>query len=148
MLTASDRQLEIPFPNGNWSISGLVLKHLGGERPFAVPPAPDRLPRPSIRHEAPGDATVGKDLPLMLAIESAAHVNKVRLYYRPLDQLTTFKVIEHAPGEPFIVPAADIPSNYDLMYYFEVITDNGCGWFQPDPVSATPTGVQIRRFNT
>jgi hypothetical protein len=66
------------------------------------------------------------------------HVSNVRLHYRPLNQLAQFKTIEKSPGEEFVIPGGDISSDYDLMYYFEVLSDNGCGWFQPDPLTQTP----------
>jgi hypothetical protein len=25
-----------------------------------------------------------------------------------------------------------------LMYYFEALSDNGSGWFEPDPLTQTP----------
>ena len=46
-------------------------------------------------------------------------------------------MIEHAAGEVFVVPGNEIPANYDLMYYFEVVNDGG-GWFQPNPLKETP----------
>jgi hypothetical protein len=76
-------------------------------------------------------------LTLRLAI-SGPHVSSVRLHYRPLNQLAQFKTIEKAPGEAFIIPGSDISSDYDLMYYFEALSDNGSGWFEPDPLTQTP----------
>ena len=137
-LSAPNGKLEIPFPTGDWSVSGLIVKHQAGEVAVSVPPEPHRLPRPEFRHDAPAQAPISKDLDLSLTVADTVHVKQVRLYYRPLDQLAKFKVVEHQVGEPFIVPAGDIPSNYDLMYYFEVLNDEGGGWFQPNPLSATP----------
>jgi hypothetical protein len=137
-LSAADEKLEIPFPAGDWSISGLIVKRKGGEPAKSIPPEPQQLSRPQFRHDAPGQAQVGKDLTLSLAIGDTRHVKQVRLYYRPLDQLAKFKMIEHPPGEAFVVPGSEIPINYDLMYYFEVVNDTGGGWFQPNPLTTTP----------
>jgi hypothetical protein len=137
-LSAADGKLEIPFPAGDWSISGLIVKRKGGEAAKSIPPEPQELSRPQFRHDAPGQAQVGKDLTLSLAIRDTRHVKQVRLYYRPLDQMAKFKMIEHPPGEAFVVPGSEIPINYDLMYYFEVVTDTGGGWFQPNPLTTTP----------
>lgn len=138
LVSALDGKLEIPFPEGDWSISGLVVKRLGGDAAQPIPPMPRVIPRPEFRHDAPTQAMVGKDLPLMLSIPNVAHVKRVRLYYRAVNQLEQFKTIDHSPNEAFVVPGADIPVNYDLMYYFEVLNDDGGGWFQPDPLITTP----------
>ena len=137
-LSASAGKLEIPFPQGDWTISGLIVKLKGGEVASGVPPEPLRRTRPKLEHNPPAQATVGSDLKLALAVNDKAHVKAVRLYYRPVDQLAQFKVIEHSAGEAFVVPGGDIPSNFDLMYYFEVLNDGGGGWFQPDPLTTTP----------
>ena len=74
---------------------------------------------------------------LRLAV-SGAHVRGIRLHYRPLNQLAQFKTIEKAPGDAFVIPGEDISSDYDLMYYFEALSDNGSGWFEPNPQTQTP----------
>jgi hypothetical protein len=56
-------------------------------------------------------------------------------------QLAQFKTIEKAPGGEFVIPGSDISGDYDLMYYFEALSDNGSGWFQPDPLTQTPYHV-------
>jgi hypothetical protein len=55
--------------------------------------------------------------------------------------LAHFKTLEKAAGDEFVIPGGDISSDYDLMYYFEVLSDNGGGWFQPDPLTQTPYHV-------
>jgi hypothetical protein len=62
----------------------------------------------------------------------------VRLHYRPVNQLAKFKTLEAKPGGVFQIPAEDVSANWDLMYYFEVLNDQKTGWFQPDPLVATP----------
>jgi len=133
-LTASNDRLEILMPEGDWSISGIVVR---GSKSAPIPPEPKTLPRPSFRHNPPAQAEPGQSLTLQLAA-SGAHVQSVRLHYRPLNQLDQFKTIEKAPGQEFVIPSSDISSDYDLMYYFEVLSDNGSGWFQPDPLTQTP----------
>ena len=133
-LTASKGRLEILMPEGDWSISGIVVS---GGKSAPIPPEPKTLPRPSFRHDPPAQAQPGQSLTLQL-VASGAHIHAVRLHYRPLNQLDQFKTIEKAPGEKFVIPGADISSDYDLMYYFEVLSDNGGGWFQPDPLTQTP----------
>ncbi|MGH9693249.1 MAG: hypothetical protein ACRD5Z_03825, partial [Bryobacteraceae bacterium] len=124
-LTASNGRLEIPMPAGDWSISGIIVR---GDKALPVPARPQRQPRPSFRHDPPTHAQPGQPLTLRLAA-SGAHVSRVRLHYRPLNQLAQFKTIEKAPGEEFVIPGSDITSDYDLMYYFEVLNKERGGWF-------------------
>jgi hypothetical protein len=133
-LTASGGRLEIPMPEGDWSVSGIVVR---GDKSLPIPPEPKSLPRPTFRHDPPAQAQPGQALTLRLEI-SGPHVRAVRLHYRALNQLEQFKSIEKAPGEEFVIPGADISGDYDLMYYFEVLNDANGGWFQPDPLIQTP----------
>lgn len=137
-LAATNGRLEIPTPEGDWSISGIVVHATAGEPAPKIPSGAKQLPRPEFHHEMPPSAHPGEPLKLSLDIANRDHVTKVRLYYRPLDQLLKFKTIERAPGEAFIIPGEDIIGEYDLMYYFEVLNDAGGGWFELDPVVQTP----------
>jgi hypothetical protein len=138
-LTAANRRLEIPMPGGEWSISGIVIKTaVPGEQSAKIPVEPKPLPRPRFRHEAPPFAQPAEQLKLELSIPNPAHVTRVRLYYRPLNQLASFKLMEQPPGQPFMIPGGDITGEYDLMYYFEVLNDVNGGWFQLDPLVQTP----------
>jgi len=137
-LSASDARLEISFPDGSWVVSGLIVKRKRGESANAIPPEPRQLSNPGLEHRPPAQAQVGSDLKLALYVKNKAQVKAVRLWYRAVDQLAEFKMIEHSSSEPFVVPAADVPANYDLMYYFEVLNDSESGWFQPDPLTVTP----------
>ena len=62
----------------------------------------------------------------------------VRLYYRPVNQLARFKMLEAKPGARFTIPGADVSHRWDLMYYFEVLNSSNSGWFHPDPLRDTP----------
>ena len=135
--TVNDR-LEIPFPSSEWSISGLIVRPETGGTPTPVPPIPSRLPRPEFRHIQPTQAQAGQSLTLALQVGNTAHISHVRLYYRPVNQLAQFKIIEKPVGEAFTIPGNDISGSWDVMYYFEVLNDHKGGWFQPDPVTATP----------
>jgi hypothetical protein len=81
----------------------------------------------------------GEPLTLTLDVVSGAEGSRAaRLHYRAVNQLVPFRTLEAPSGRPvFTIPAADIGSGADLMYYFEVLHDEG-GWFEPDPHSATP----------
>jgi hypothetical protein len=137
-LSAANGRLEIPTPAGDWSISGIVVRAAGNAPAAKIAPEAKQLPRPRFNHEMPQSARAGEALKLSLDIANKEHVTKVRLYYRALDQLVKFKSIEHAPGEAFSIPGEDITTEYDLMYYFEVLNDKGGGWFVLDPLAQTP----------
>ena len=137
-LNSTDGRLQIPFPDSDWSVSGLIVRPKTGSGPVKVPALASHLPRPQFRHEPPAQAQAGKSLTLRLNISAPAHIDRVRLCYRPVDQLADFKSIEHPPGEPFTIPGNEISDSWDLMYYFEVLNDHKGGWFQPDPSAQTP----------
>ncbi len=136
-LIAKNGRLEIPFPDGEWSVSGIIVR--GGQ---AAVPTPYRTAtvrkRPELRHSAPAKAEPGQPLTVRLSIQNTSHVQSVRLYYRPVDQLVPFKMMEARPGADLTIPKEDISAQWDLMYYFEVINDANGGWFQPDPRVTTP----------
>jgi hypothetical protein len=137
-LRAENGRLTIPMPSADWSVSGIVVK--GASPAPAYPPPYDStaLARPTVRHEPPTIAQAEKPLSLQLNISGGSAVRTVRLYYRPVNQLAKFKMLEAAPGAVFTIPAADLSPRWDLMYYFEVINDRNGGWFQPDPQRETP----------
>src|SRR5579875_982871 len=146
-LRTESGALNIPFPQGAWSISGLVIKRSG-----SPPPREPRrqkgeaYSRPEILHAAPQFAQAGRSLTLTLRISSLAYVNAVRLYYRPLNQLAQFKMIEASlPHLTFTIPGEDISLGWDLMYYFEILDKGLGGWFEPDPRVRTPYFVVSTR---
>ncbi len=138
-LKSEGAVLNIVFPEGEWSVAGLVIQGAGSKRPLAARQFHKILPRPAIAHEVPANLQAGKPLTMKLNINSATAATRIRLYYRPVNQLAKFKMMEHAPGEPtFTIPGEDVSANFDLMYYFEILNAVGGGWFQPDPLTATP----------
>lgn len=138
-LSAGGGFLTIQFPQGEWSVSGLVIQRPGSIASARPQKLPKHLPRPSITHTGPSIAEPGKPLVLRLDISPLNNIAEVRLHYRPVNQLAEFKVITANPaGLEFTIPASDISPNWDLMYYFEVLNTELGGWFQPDPLVATP----------
>jgi hypothetical protein len=134
-----DGVLSISFPEGEWSVSGLVIKGPGSKAPLPAWRPPQAVARPAMTHEAPATAEPGQPLSLRLHLASTAHVTAVRLHYRPVNQLAQFKALEAKPAEAaFRIPGEDVSLRWDLMYYFEVLNDQKTGWFQPDPGAATP----------
>jgi hypothetical protein len=119
-------------------VSGIVVKGSKVEQEADGLPPNEWFPRPQMRHDPPSTAPAGKPLSLQLAVPDATHVRTVRLYYRPVNQLAKFKMLEAPPGAGFTIPASDVSASWDLMYYFEVLNDRNGGWFQPDPLRETP----------
>jgi hypothetical protein len=131
--------LDIRFPEGDWSVSGLIIQGLRSNLPPDPQAFPKLLPRPEITHEPPVSAVEGEPVALNIRICPAANVSRIRLYYRPLNQKAQFKTIDHAASEQsFTIPGEDVSANWDLMYYFEILNQGAGGWFQPDPQQTTP----------
>jgi hypothetical protein len=137
-LRSESGKITIPFPAGEWSVSGIVVKGSGEKPAFPAPFVSASNARPQLRHTAPSSAQAGAPLSLSLSLSSTAGVHSVRLHYRAVNQLTEFKTLEAAPGKAFTIPASDVSDHWDLMYYFEVLNDQKRGWFCPDPLRETP----------
>jgi hypothetical protein len=138
-LKADGGFLNVAFPQGVWSVSGLVIQGPRSRAPLEAQRFPKLPPRPAIAHEPPTTVEVGQPITLEIRISPAAEVTSVRLYYRPVNQEAKFRMIENtASHESFTIPGADISAKWDLMYYFEILNKGGSGWFQPDPQVATP----------
>src|SRR5262249_42545460 len=89
-------------------------------------------------HFPPKKATARTALVLTLNATPVSSVTSIRLHYRPLNQMAEFKTIENPPARPnFTIPGEEITGEYDLLYYFEVLSRTG-GWFYPDPAKTTP----------
>jgi hypothetical protein len=97
-------------------------------------------PRPQMMHK-PNQATAA-DQPLMVTLRIAApkQATLVRLHYRTLDPQSKETVLEEQPsGEVhFTIPGSELTGTWDLFYYFEVLNREGSGWFEPDPLAASP----------
>ena len=94
-------------------------------------------------HTPPASAPSEKPLTLTLQIAQPKTVSAVRLHYRPTDPTAATQVLEVAvkPEVSFTIPATDITGNWDLQYFFEILHADGTGWFEPDPLTATPYWV-------
>ncbi len=94
-------------------------------------------------HTPPASAPSERPLTVTLRIAQPKTVSSVRLHYRPLDPAALAKTLElPASAEvSFTIPAADITGNWDLLYFFEILHADGNGWFEPDPLTATPYRV-------
>jgi hypothetical protein len=94
-------------------------------------------------HTPPASAPSEKPLTLTLQIAQPKTVSVVRLHYRPTDPAAATQVLELAakPEVSFTIPASEITGNWDLQYFFEILHADGSGWFEPDPLTATPYWV-------
>ncbi|MEK7403543.1 MAG: hypothetical protein AAB225_00400 [Acidobacteriota bacterium] len=138
-LTARNGHLDIVFPDGEWRVSGLIIKGPKSGQPPQARVTPKPIPRPAITHTPPRKVLAGRPLSLAVSVSPGASAASVRLHYRPLNHLAKFKTLELKSARPvFTIPAEDLSPRWDLMYYFEVLNSAGSGWFQPDPWVATP----------
>lgn len=138
-LEPSGGMLDIVMPEGSWDISGIVIR--AARVPQTPRPAAEAAAalRPAIAHTAPLRAASGKPLELRIRVTPASAIAAIRLHYRPVNQLAAFKIIERSSAEAaFTIPAQDLSPQWDLMYYFEILSKDGGGWFAPDPRNATP----------
>lgn len=133
LLGTASGSLRIPMPDGEWNISGIVIKGRGSDRTFPEPHAMKPSQGPAIQHTPPASAKAGAPLTLDVQCSCA-----VRLHYRPVNQLVPWKEIQMAAGAKFSIPGEDIKSRWDLMYYFEVTDNRNFAWFYPDPLVTTP----------
>jgi hypothetical protein len=96
--------------------------------------------RPQMMHK-PNQATPA-DQPLMVTLRIAApkQATLVRLHYRTLDPQSKETVLEEQPSAEvhFTIPGSELTGTWDLFYYFEVLNREGSGWFEPDPLAASP----------
>lgn len=105
-----------------------------------LPPPVRSAPPTQWTHTPAASAPSEQPLVVVLRITQPKTVGTVRLHYRPLDPAAAAKTIEipAAAEVSFTIPAAEITGNWDVTYYFEILDGNGGGWFEPDPLTATP----------
>jgi hypothetical protein len=139
-LQSKGGHLEISIQPEDWPLSGLVLTLLGSSAAPVLQRADVEAPvRPALTHTPPSSAVIGKPLTLELVLPPPGNVTQVKLHYRAMNQLEEFKTVsQDAASGAFTIPGGEIPSDYDLMYYFEVLHSGRGGWFVPDPLAATP----------
>jgi hypothetical protein len=139
--------LDIAMPGGEWTFSGLLVQ--GGPERKTGARWPNAVARPALEHAAVKHAAAGKPLVLALRVWPVTQVTTVRLHYRPLNQLATWKWMDAPPQRPvFTIPGDEVDARWDLQYYFEVLNSEGTGWFVPDPALATPYNIVTVEVDT
>ncbi len=112
--------------------------------PAAKPQAsPKASPRPALSLKAPDSAPADHPLTLSVHLGSPKDASLVRLHYRLLDPSAEEITVEAQPGSEvsFTIPAAKLTGNWDLQYYFEILSRVAGGWFEPDPFLAAPLPI-------
>ena len=104
--------------------------------------------RPQIFHKPYQSTAAEKPMLLTLRItppksalkQPAPKLTVVRLHYRTLDPQSKETVLGEpaSPEVHFTIPGSDLAGSWDLFYYFEVLSAEGSGWFEPDPLVSAP----------
>ena len=114
----------------------------GGLKPFQVKVTDDTQP-PAVSHTPVTNADIGKPLLITARVDDPAGVEWVRLRYRGASQHQDYRTLAMLPtGEQSIylaeIPASHIRPEWDLMYFIEVMDNNGNGTIYPDLEVETP----------
>jgi hypothetical protein len=92
-----------------------------------------RPPIPSCEHAVPVGFNPGEPLDLVLT-SSSPRIQTVRLHYRHVNQVEVYR-IEPMSGKDGIwhyeIPGDFLDSDYPLMYFFELVDNEGHAWIYP-----------------
>ena len=106
---------------------------------------------PAVEHERIRSASASAPLTITARVTDPSGVQSVRLRYRHLTQFEDFATLDMqatGPGGMYsaTVPGAAISSEWDFMYFLEVIDKAGNGGIWPDLLKETPyVVVKVRR---
>ncbi len=142
-LDAAAAQIEPAADPDLRLLAGMAREQAAQQRATGgLPPRAKGTP-PLWTHTPPASAPSEKPLTLMLQIAQPKTVSAVRLHYRPTDAAAATQVLEAAAKAEvsFTIPGSEITGNWDLQYFFEILQADGSGWFEPDPLTATPYWV-------
>ncbi len=92
---------------------------------------------PVVGHEPPKNAAAGKPLTITADITSPAGIKWVRLRYRSVNQYLDYKTLPMSPSTAqgryeATIPGDQIVPTWDLMYYLEMMDNQGNGTIYPD----------------
>ena len=139
-LTALDRDL-----------AGLQSRR-SGLKPNADAVRAPRFPPPTVAEEDPGPrvthppvtaAPVGRPIEITADVRDPAGVKWVRLRYRSVNQQQDYRTLQMTPTAEehryrATIPAEHINPVWDLMYFIEVMDEEGHGRIHPDQDHETP----------
>jgi len=145
-LDAAAAQLDSAADADLRLLAGLAREQAEQQRSAVNFPVFPRGARPAPApwtHIPPASAPSEQPLTLTLHIGQPKAVSAVRLHYRPTDPAAATRVLEIAakPEVSVTIPASEITGNWDIQYFFEILHADGTGWFEPDPLTATPYWV-------
>jgi hypothetical protein len=96
-----------------------------------------------VRHRPVVSATIGQPLTISADVSGPEGVKWVRVRYRSVNQREDYKTLQMvatAEGDRYkaVIPAEDIKPTWDLMYFIEVMDQQGNGRIHPDLNIETP----------
>jgi len=111
-----------------------------GKNPFCVRFLSDKYVVPRIiEHKRILSHKLNKPLSLKVKVNNSSNILDIKMHYRKLNQNEEFKTVSMKKGREGeyigIIPARELDSLYNMMYYFEVLGRAGDGTFYPDPFS-------------
>ncbi|MDX1699196.1 MAG: hypothetical protein R3250_01200 [Melioribacteraceae bacterium] len=92
-----------------------------------------RPPLPPCDHKVPEHFIPGMPIKIEIATDNSQN-QSVNLHYRHVNQVEDYKVEVMKKDEgtwQFTIPADFTKSDYPLMYFFEILDDQGNGWIYP-----------------
>jgi hypothetical protein len=114
----------------------------GREHPVTVALQRDNAP-PTLTHTPVTAARPGSPLRIVAEVKDPSGVRWVRLRYRSVNQYQDYRTLPMLPtGKEnqyeAVVPGEHIPAEWDFMYFFEVMDNQGNGKIYPDADKETP----------
>ena len=96
-----------------------------------------------ITHKPVTSALLNQPIKISVTVSAPAGVKWVRLRYRDVNQMEDYKTLQMFPSSDkdtyqATVPADQINSKWDFMYFIEVMDNNGNGQIYPDLNQETP----------
>jgi hypothetical protein len=142
-LEAAAAQIEPAADPDLRLLAGMAREQAAQQRAAGGLPPRAKGTAPLWTHTPPASAPSEKPLTLLLEMAQPKTVSAVRLHYKPTDPAAATQVLEAAAKAEvsFTIPASEITGNWDLQYFFEILNADGSGWFEPDPLTATPYWV-------
>ncbi|MEE8451891.1 MAG: hypothetical protein V3R99_08250 [Thermoguttaceae bacterium] len=98
---------------------------------------------PMVTHTAIKTAPAEKPLRVVATVDDPSGVKWVRLRYRSVSQYEDYKTLDMRPTDKpheyaAVVPGEHIPSQWDFMYFIEVMDNHGNGQIYPDLEKTMP----------